>query len=69
MSEIKHKYFASIATKYSLRIITFTICFGQRGPCSPEDGPGWPKHVVNVIIRKDYLVAIEAKYLCFITVS
>jgi hypothetical protein len=27
--------------------------------CSPEDGPRWPKHVVNVIIRKEYLVAIE----------
>jgi hypothetical protein len=26
MSEIKHKYFASIATKYTLRIITFTRC-------------------------------------------
>jgi hypothetical protein len=36
MSEIKHKYFASIATKYSLRIITFSTCFGQRGPSSGE---------------------------------
>jgi thioredoxin-related protein len=35
-SEIKHKYFASIATKYSFRIITFTTCFGQRGPSSCE---------------------------------
>jgi hypothetical protein len=35
--------------------------------CSPEDGPRWLKHVVNVIIRKVYLVAIEAKYLCFIS--
>jgi hypothetical protein len=75
MSEIKHKYFASIATKYSLRIIIFTTCFGQRGPssglvwCSLEDGPRWPKHVVNVIIRKEYLVAKEAKYLCFIPVD
>jgi hypothetical protein len=33
---IKHKYFASIATKYSLRIIMFTTCFGQRGPSSSE---------------------------------
>jgi hypothetical protein len=32
-----------------------------------EDGPRWPKHVVNVIIRKVYLVAVEAKYLCFIS--
>jgi hypothetical protein len=61
MSEIKHKYFASIATKYILRIITFTTW------CSLEDGPRWPKHVVNVIIRKVYLVAVEAKYLCFIS--
>jgi hypothetical protein len=39
MSEIKHKYFASIATKYSLAynyIITFTTCFGQLGPSSGE---------------------------------
>jgi hypothetical protein len=36
---IKHKYFASIATKYSLAynyIITFTTCFGQRWPSSGE---------------------------------
>jgi hypothetical protein len=38
MSEIKHKYFASIATKYSLAynyIITFTTCFSQ---CWPSSG-------------------------------
>jgi hypothetical protein len=29
--------------------------------------PRWPKHIVNVIIRKEYVVAIEAKYLCFIS--
>jgi hypothetical protein len=34
--EIKHRYFASIATKYSLLIIMFTTCFGQRGPSSGE---------------------------------
>jgi hypothetical protein len=33
---LKQKYSASIATKYSLRIITFTTCFGQRGPSSGE---------------------------------
>jgi hypothetical protein len=36
---IKHKCFASVATKYSLAynyIITFTTCFGQRRPSSDE---------------------------------
>jgi hypothetical protein len=41
----------------------FSVLYGVQ----PEDGPRWPKHVVNVIIRKVYLVAIEAKYLCFIS--
>jgi hypothetical protein len=27
--------------------------------CSPEDGPRWLKHVVNVIIRKEYLCFIS----------
>jgi hypothetical protein len=45
-------------------VVTYMYCI-----VFPEDGPRWPKHVVNVIIRKEYLVAIEAKYLCFIYVK